>query len=665
MQVILKNSLGIAKRIFTIGAAALCISYTAAPFVAADNGSGGNTSCTPVQAPANGTTKPTGAAASTFTFNACTGLWENQYYAWNPVTKYYTPKYQYIFKCDTSNWQWYYEQWVFSPVSQSYRKIPVSVSQLPAGGTVDPSSPNPCAPLQPSQQQNNSSAASTVPSSGGGPEHQTGPAPNTSLTLDKHGNVIVDNKIGATSESGIAQSVADTAVGSTASGNATVMSNVINSVQSSSSLTNPNVLTFTANINGDVQGNLIIDPNQLQPASSSKALTNSNTTINTRETGTLNNSINLKADSGNATAAKNTSAGNVTSGNATAIANVINILNSAVSAGKSFIGVVNINGNLHGNILMPQQFLGQLLATNAPHTTMTLSAADAVSLGIANHIQNSASTGTALASDNTSSGNVTSGDASTKVTVFNLTGAQISGKNCILVFVNVAGTWVGVIMNAPAGATAAAMGDQSSTDSAISAQTNATVNNSITNNINLVAASGSATATKNTAVGDVHSGNADTAVNLLNLNNAQLNLSGWFGVLFINVFGNWFGNFGAYTPPATHAVASGGSASRSDIPQSATYTRPVFQFVAQAHDAVATRPVATESPTLALVSKQLGGEVGKTLGARTIATKRTFATTPAVAHAFSPLRIAGVVIAAGGIAMMFIERALVNRKEMR
>ncbi len=62
-------------------------------------------------------------------------------------------------------------------------------------------------------------------------------------------------------------------------------------------------------------------------------------------------------------------------------------------------------------------------------------------------------------SNNTSAGSATSGNTSTAVTLFNLTGNEIIGNNALLVFVNVPGKWVGVIMNAPSGATAAALGN--------------------------------------------------------------------------------------------------------------------------------------------------------------------------------------------------------------
>jgi hypothetical protein len=400
--------------------------------------------------------------------------------------------------------------------------------------------------------------------------------------------------------------------GGAASGNTTVTANVINNVASSSSLSGGNVVTFTANINGDVQGDLLIDPNQIQPASSGESLTTGNdVTVNSTTNANVTNNIKLSAASGNATVTDNTKAGSATTGNAQAIANVINILNSVVSAGKSFVGVININGNLHGNILMPQSFLDELLATNAPHTSMSISAADASTLGITNTVTSSATSGTATSSRNTDAGSANSGSADTAVTIFNLTGSQIVGNNCLLVFVNVSGQWVGVIMNAPAGATAAALGGgaTASDNATVTANTNAT----ITNNIDVNAKTGNAAVTDNTKAGSAKSGDAGTVVNLLNLENSRLNLSGWFGVLFINVFGNWFGNFGVYNPASQSAGRGAGEAPESQPGQSAT--KPVFQFVKpQVHASLpaASQPAEYSLPT---VSMQLASATGEALGA--------------------------------------------------
>ncbi len=621
---------------------------TPAPYVFADGAdataASASASCTPVAA-TQGIKSPTGSDAGTYTYNSCTGLWENQYYSWSPATKEYTPKTPYTYTCDTAHWDWVYSKWIYNPVSGKYVQVPLTTTTLPAGAAVAAGSPSACTPPPPAPIM---SPSGTTSGSTLGVDGTTTNSTGASVT----------NGVSSVAGSGSAIVAGNTSVdGGATSGNATVTANVINDVASSSSLSGGGVVTFTANINGDIQGDLIIDPNQIQPASGSAPLADSSTTVSSTTNANVTNNITLNANTGNATVADNTDARGATTGNAQAIANVINILNSIVTAGKSFVGVININGNLHGNILMPQSFLDELLATNAPHTSMTISEADASTLGITNNITNSAASGTATVTDNTHAGSATSGNASTAVTIFNLTGSEIVGTNCLLVFVNVSGQWVGVIMNAPAGATAAAIGGATSTAAAnVTADTNA----SITNNIDVNAQSGNAAVTDNTHAGSATSGNASTVVNLLNLENSQLNLSGWFGVLFINVFGNWFGNFGVYNPAAQSAGRGAG-----DEPQQPAVpaAKPEFQFV-QPHMAANT-PASADiaSPALTTVSAHLATAAGQALGASVGSLGQGLHTkTTASASKGNSVQLVGGIMVAVGLTTLAVERMVTARQ---
>lgn len=617
-------------------------------------------SCTPVAA-TPGIDRPTGADAPTYLYNACTGLWENDYYTWSPATKTATPKTPYVYMCDTNGWHWTYQKWVYSPGVSAFRHVTLSVAQLPAGAAVAPGSLSVCAPppapVAPPSTSTALPAAATATTS----------TSADTVSSDVTTTVTVDNQITSTATTGNATATGNTTTGDAATGGANATANVINTVQSSSVL-GSNVVAFTANIDGDVQGDLVVDPSQLQPATGGGTLESTDIAVNASTSGTINNSITLNATTGNATLAGNTTAGNATSGSASAVADVINVLDSIVNAGQSFVGVININGNLHGNILVPQNFLDELLATNVPSTTMSLSAADTTSLGISNNVTSSASTGNAVVAGNTTAGHAVTGSASTTVTIFNLTGNDIVGSNCLLVFVNVSGKWIGVIMNAPAGTTAAALGD-GITENAPGSTTAATVttNDAINNTINLAAASGNATVRDNTTAGNATTGNADTAVNLLNLNNTQLNLSGWFGVLFINVFGNWFGNFGVYTPPAPQTSAGAGADPKpsADSTPGIPDSGKVFRFLETAHAASVPAATPAADPSLAVVSAQLASKAGQTLGASIgkIGTHVPAAVTVPVAD--RQLQAIGGIMMALGLAAIAAERFLTIRSQRR
>ncbi len=134
----------------------------------------------------------------------------------------------------------------------------------------------------------------------------------------------------------------------------------------------------------------------------------------------------------------------------------------------------------------------------------------------------------------------------------------IVGANSLLVFVNVLGKWVGVIMDAPVGATSAALGSGITNDQTLPTNADLTsiTKGQITNNINVRAASGDAEVSNNTTGGNATTGNATASVNLLNIMNSSFSLSDWFGVLFINVFGTWNGSFGKDTSAGTATAAA-------------------------------------------------------------------------------------------------------------
>ncbi|MFZ1483989.1 MAG: hypothetical protein WAS36_03175 [Candidatus Saccharimonadales bacterium] len=197
-----------------------------------------------------------------------------------------------------------------------------------------------------------------------------------------------------------------------------------------------------------------------------------------------------------------------------------------------------------------------LLASNVPHYTIStaeinsdVNVTNNTNQSIHNAVDALATTGNATVSNNTSAGNAKTGAARTSLTVFNLTGSNLIASNDLLVFVNVLGTWYGLIMNAPAGTTAASLGGGVTSNTTVNNNANLTndTDQSITNNVRVASASGDATVAENTRGGNATTGDATASVNLMNMINNSLSLNGWFGLLFINVFGSWTGSFGVDT----------------------------------------------------------------------------------------------------------------------
>lgn len=426
-------------------------------------------------------------------------------------------------------------------------------------------------------------------------ETATGPSSNNELENNStsssqatvNNGLGVHNQIGANATTGNSTVYGNTAAGSALSGDASSIANIINMLQSSTVMGSQGMTTFQTDITGDVVGDMIINPElifNLGPNSQNSSTNNvngqSNLDINTNAA--ITNDVDLAANSGNATVGSNTQAGDATSGNAYVMANVVNVLNSVISANQSFLGLINIYGNLDGDILFPPETINRLLTSNLPTSNIeinnvtgnvTLNANN--NLNTQNNINLNANSGTATVSGNTSAGNATTGEAKTNLTVLNLTGSEVIASNSILVFVNVMGTWVGMIMDAPNGATAAALGG-GVTESNINADATVNANNNATikNNLNLDATTGDAAVTNNSAAGNATTGNAYAAANVANINNSSLNLSNWFGLLFINVFGSWNGSFGKDTSAGTRQQVGGMGASGT-----AAAAPQVFEFV--------------------------------------------------------------------------------------
>lgn len=495
-----------------------------------------NTGASDTGASTTGPSEPNGDAAATYTFNTVTGLWENDYYTWDPVTHITTPKTAQTYSYNPTTGRWDTTEWQYNAATGEYEPNTVysTVGNLAALLAATPNTQDPNSPLRSSAYNNFYNAA-------------------------------ISNNLTSTALSGDATILGNTFAGSAATGDALAVATVINLLQSASSFGGGSVGTFTLNLQGDQTGDVLLNPNALGQLAVSQAVSPiSSLTVNSQSNGSINNNVSVGAGSGSALVAENSAAGNASSGDANAVANIINVLNSAIGAGQSFVGTINILGNLDGDILLPQGLLS-LLATNAPNSAVTATntgsshatASIDNNSAILNNVLANAITGDATIANNTSAGNATSGNALSNITVLNMTGSEVIGANNLLVFVNVLGKWVGMIVNAP-GATAASLGGgiTQNTTHATSTDINASSNNTITNDINVNAASGDATIANNTSAGNATTGDATSSVNLANFINTHLSLSEWFGVLFINVFGSWTGWFGQDTAAGTKATSS-------------------------------------------------------------------------------------------------------------
>lgn len=413
--------------------------------------------------------------------------------------------------------------------------------------------------------------------------NDTGDTP--SLAIDSATTTAIANALSASATTGDASVLSNTSAGNATSGDASSIATIINNVNSSmASGSNKQAAHFVQNVMGDVNGDIILQP-MLLKAMLEAAAQPADASIQSTNNTAITNDISLNAKSGDAAVAYNTAAGSATSGSANTVANVLNIVNSMIGANQSFIGTINIYGNLNGDILIAPDFIPNLLASNGaaaeePQAVATASITSSGNTSIVNNIALAATTGAALVSGNTAAGDATSGMASTNAVIFNLTNHEVVASNSLLVFVNVLGKWVGVIIDAPTGATAAAIGNGVTKNTVTPNLVIDSVNTiTLTNNITLSSASGDATVAYNTLAGSALSGNATASANVANIVGNSIGLSGWFGVLFINVFGSWVGSFGIDTTAGTTPVLT-----PAPTPATTSGAQPlrVIQFVPRA-----------------------------------------------------------------------------------
>lgn len=539
------------------------------------------------------TDPPTG-----YTYNQTTGLWENGTYSWNPATGITTPLTPTDYSYNTSTGHWDTTSYVYDPTTSTYVPNTTSQTQGPTSPTGPTSSTGPATPTGTSGQVG-PNTQSTISSTGPNSTNTNTDTSSASAFFSGFFNAAISNHLDSSATSGNATVSGNTSAGSATSGGAMTMATLLNLLQSSWLTSGGSPATFLANIVGNVNGDLTINPGATGPGSTNTLSNTQNNSLNVNNTanGQITNDLNLAATSGNAAVDSNTSAGNATSGNATVIANLINAINSSITSGQSFVGVINILGNLNGDILLPPDFINQLLAANGPGSTnsttsstnTTAAIQNTNNQNITNNLTTTANTGNAIVSNNTSAGSATTGQANTTITLLNLTGQNVIDKNTLLVFVNVLGHWVGLIVNAPAGTTSAALGggvQSASTTSNNTLTANNTTNNSITNTITAAATSGDASVTSNTSAGNATSGNAAVGVNLLNMIDSNFDVSGWLGVLFINVLGSWNGSFGINTSAGDPIVSAVQAQTTGGNQQLSTLTVPqVFGFISHAANA--------------------------------------------------------------------------------
>jgi len=297
----------------------------------------------------------------------------------------------------------------------------------------------------------------------------------------------------------------------------------------------------------------------------------------------------LSANSGNNATSFNTGGdSSITTGNANVNANVLTFANNNI-AGNVLYNVVNVFGNLVGDIILPQSTIDALFcgcngnntASNSGNgagsnntanssTTNNSTTGQANDANINNNLTFNATTGSNDSNFNTDgSSTVKTGASNVSADVLNVANMNLTGGQYWLVIINDAGHWIGEIMGAPDGSNVSGSplltfaidpttgavsatnqgngaGSTNNTNNSTSNSSSTTQSNTanIQNNVNLSANTGGNNASENTGGNsNITTGDANIVANVVNFVNNNITGGAKLVVTVVNVFGSWLGNF--------------------------------------------------------------------------------------------------------------------------
>jgi hypothetical protein len=368
----------------------------------------------------------------------------------------------------------------------------------------------------------------------------------------------VNNQSQSAADSGN-NAISDAKSGDINSGDSVAMANVINSINTN--IVGSQVEVYVAN---KLVGNLsTLDLNDLwqktQKSGTGESIPGL-TTVDNFNQAVVNNYVEVVANSGFNQIGE-TDEAMIFTGNATALANVINLINMNIVGSRLFFGVVNIEGSLLGDIILPNpDFFGQ----NNPDESMGIKTENDNLVVVSNLVESKATSGgNQIVADNKAS--IESGEAmaiSNSNTILNM---DLIGSNSLFLTINNLGTALGQVYNwsAPGSIETLApglnnffipgwqyLGSNQGTAYAVYNLNLAEVDNSVK-----VLASTGGNEIDQCENGLIKTGKALAVANVNNFINLNLTGNNWFYGL-INIVGDWRGRAIFAYPDLTIGLSS-------------------------------------------------------------------------------------------------------------
>ncbi|MBI4032458.1 hypothetical protein HY374_02000 [Candidatus Berkelbacteria bacterium] len=452
----------------------------------------------------------------------------------------------------------------------------------------------------------------------------TGAGSTNGNTVDETNTTDIDITNDATATNDVDM---DLATGSnTLTGNTSVGSLTTGDIQGSLTLVNalnsvfaPGSTVGLGTLSTDEHGNIVLSSgsnrailptNELTGADS----TNTNAysglnavTIRTDNTATVDNDIDIAADTGSNLIDANTTLGDVTTGSIDLAVNLINLLNLFMPDTLFTLDVWSLFGDVTGDLLMDNAETGAGSTNENDVTSTTTVTADVTNdADIENTFDIAPTTGGNTFDRNSTVGDIATGAINVDGSVTNVANAGAP----MFYIVNVLGDWTGGDLGLPAGSfiinelgnllTGADSTNTNTVDETTTVDVDVTNTATAANRIGIAANTGGNTLSRNTQLGNVKTGDVNILANVLNFLNTTGSTLSKFSLGIINIFGDWKAKPAQNTSPAMTA-----STSAPQVASTTTSPSPILPLLTVRDDTPSsTASVATlaASPSSASVN---------------------------------------------------------------
>ncbi len=347
--------------------------------------------------------------------------------------------------------------------------------------------------------------------------------------------------------------------------------------------------------------------------------------IDNDSTSTINNLINIDVTTGSNVVATTTGGGVIETGDIDIVNDIINIANLNVSGNDYFFAVVNIFGEMDGDVILPAAKQSEEdggVATSVPEKIFEAEVSSEFVIsnqndaGLANSLNINANTG-----DNETGGDsdsfIVTGDIESQIKTLNLINYNISGDSWKFARINIFGTWEGLINGLPEeysyyeDADGITVYNKFLDDPVLNeAYAQLAIDSyniaSTTNEININASTGDNSILHHEEPSLIKTGYIKIKNSLLNFLNSNFSGNNW-EFSMINVFGDWKGNLDFGQPELWLNV----SASEKETAEEGDYVTYTFIYGNNGDSTASNVVVVDDFNEGALqVAEPAGGEEG-------------------------------------------------------